>query len=170
VTGPVREPRAPHGRRRRTPARATAVRLAAVAGVAALVAGGLAGCADRQERYCDAVSAHQKELTDLVGTGGPDALLKALGPFEDLQSKAPGDITDEWQQVVTSIQGLQQALRAAGVDPRTYDRAHPPAGLSAADRARIDAAAKQLGSGTTLRALQDLDQEARDVCKTPLTL
>ena len=138
--------------------------------VAVLVAGGLTGCADRKERYCDAVSAHQRELSDLVGSGGPDALLRAVGPFRDLQSKAPGDITDEWQQVITSIAGLEKALEAAGVDPATYDRAHPPAGLSRSDRARIDAAAKQLGSGTTLRALQDLDQEARDVCKTPLTL
>jgi hypothetical protein len=163
-------PGTPHGRRRRTRAVAPAARLAALAGVAALAAGGLAGCADQKERYCDAVASHQRELTDLVGSGGPDALLRALGPFEDLRSKAPGDITDEWQQVITSIEGLQEALQAAGVDPRTYDRAHPPAGLSVADRARIDAAAKQLGSGTTLRALQDLDQEARDVCKTPLTL
>jgi hypothetical protein len=142
----------------------------AVACAAVLAAGGLAGCADRKQTYCDAVSAHQKELSDLVGSGGTDALLKALGPFRDLQSKAPGDITDEWQQVITSIEGLQEALHQAGVDPATYDRAHPPAGLSPADRARIDAAARQLGGGTTLRALQDLDQEARDVCKTPLTL
>jgi hypothetical protein len=136
----------------------------------ALLAGGLAGCADEQQRYCDAVTAHQRELSDLVGSGDPDALLRALGPFRDLRSHAPGDISDEWQQVITSIEGLQRALDAAGVDPATYDRAHPPAGLSAADRSRIDAAAKELGSGTTLRALQDLDQQARDVCKTPLTL
>jgi len=159
MTGPT----TPRSRRRRTPVLAAAC-------AAALAVGGLAGCGDRTGEYCDAVSAHQKELSDLVGSGRPDALLKALGPFRDLRSKAPGDITDEWQQVITSIEGLQRALDAAGVDPATYDRAHPPAGVSAAARARIDAAAKQLGSGTTVRALQDLDQEARDVCKTPLTL
>ena len=156
--------RARRGRRRPTSS------VVAAACVAVLAAGGLAGCADQKQKYCDAVSAHQQELSDLVGSGGSDALLRALGPFRDLRSKAPGDITDEWQQVITSVEGLQQALEAAGVDPATYDRTHPPAGLSAADRARIDAAAKQLGGGTTLRALQDLDQEARDVCKTPLTL
>lgn len=123
-----------------------------------------------QDAYCGAVKDHQQELSDIVGSGDPDALLAALDIFRELQDQAPGDITDEWQQVVTSLEALQQALEDAGVDPATYDRAHPPAGLSAEDRARIDAAAKQLGSGTTLRALQDLDQQARDVCKTPLTL
>ena len=130
----------------------------------------LAGCGSKQDEYCSAVKDHQQELSDTLGGGGPDALLQALDTFRDLQDKAPGDITDEWQQVVTSLEGLQKALQDAGVDPATYDRAHPPAGLSDADKARIDAAAKQLGSGTTLRAIQDLDQQARDVCKTPLTL
>lgn len=128
------------------------------------------GCGDRQDAYCAAVADHQRELSDLVGSGRPDALLRALGPFRDLQAEAPGDIADEWQQVTTSVAGLADALDAAGVDPATYDRAHPPAGLRAAQRARIDAAAEQLGGGATLRALQELDQQARDVCGTPLTL
>ena len=123
-----------------------------------------------QDAYCAAVKDHQQELSDIVGSGEPDSLLKALDVFRDLQDQAPGDITDEWQQVVTSLEALQQALEDAGVDPATYDRAHPHAGLTPAEKARIDAAAAQLGSGTTLRALQDLDQQARDVCKTPLTL
>ena len=138
--------------------------------VAALLLPLLAGCGSKQDEYCGAVKDHQTELSDIVGSGDPDALLEALDIFRDLQGKAPGDITDEWQQVVTSIEGLQKALEDAGVDPTTYDRDKPPAGLSADDRAKIDAAAKALGSGTTLRALQDLDQQARDVCKTPLTL
>ena len=138
--------------------------------VAALLLPLLAGCGSDQDEYCDAVKDHQQQLSDIVGSGDPDALLKALDIFEDLQGKAPGDITDEWQQVVTSIQGLQKALEAAGVAPATSDRDKPPAGLSADDKAKIDAAAKALGSGTTLRAFQDLDQQARDVCKTPLTL
>ncbi|MBI2246086.1 MAG: hypothetical protein HYU55_19760 [Nocardioides sp.] len=130
----------------------------------------LAACGSGPDDYCAAVKDHQQELSDLVGSGAPDALLKALGPFRDLRDHAPEDITDEWQQVVGRIEALAEALDDAGVDPATYDRDHPPAGVSAADKARIDAAAAQLGSGTTLRALQDLDQQARDVCRTPLTL
>jgi hypothetical protein len=139
--------------------------------VAALVLPLLVACGGGgTDDYCAAVKDHQQALSDIVGSGDPDALIRALPVFEDLQSKAPGDITDEWQQVVGRIQALRDALDEAGVDPATYDRKKPPAGLSAEDKAAIDAAAKQLGSGTTLRALQDLDQEARDVCKTPLTL
>jgi hypothetical protein len=127
-------------------------------------------CGSDEDAYCDAVQDHQQQLSDIVGSGEPDALLDALDVFRDLQADAPDDITDEWQQLVGRVEALQQALDDAGVDPATYDRKQPPAGLADADRAAIDAAAKELGSGTTLRALQDLDQQARDVCGTPLTL
>lgn len=130
----------------------------------------LAACGSGRDDYCAAVEKHQQELSDIVGSGAPDALLKALDAFRDLQDQAPDDITDEWQQVVSRIEALAAALDAAGVDPATYDRDHPPEGVTAQEKARIDAAAAQLGSGTTLRALQDLDQQARDVCRTPLTL
>jgi len=136
----------------------------------ALLLPALAACGSGKDDYCAAVKDHQQELSDIVGSGAPDALLQALPVFRDLQGKAPDDITDEWQQVVARIEALQEALDDAGADPGTYDRDHPPAGLTAEQKARIDAAAEELGSGTTLRALQDLDQQARDVCQTPLTL
>jgi hypothetical protein len=138
---------------------------------AALVVPLLTACGgDAEEAYCDAVKDHQTDLSDHVSSGGPDALIEALDILRDLHDRAPSDITDEWQQLVGRIEALQEALQDAGVDPSTYDRAHPPAGLTDAQKAGIDAAAEQLGSGTTLRALQDLDQQARDVCHTPLVL
>lgn len=130
----------------------------------------LAACGSDRDAYCGAVEEHQAELSDLVGSGEPDALIAALEIFEELRDDAPDDISDEWQQVVSRIEALRDALEAADVDPATYDRSDPPADLSSEDRAAIDAAARELGSGTTVRALQDLDQQARDVCKTPLTL
>jgi hypothetical protein len=139
--------------------------------VTVLVMPTLTGCGgDATDGYCDAVADHQAELSDIVAGGRPDALIDALDIFRDLQDKAPGDITDEWQQLVGRIEALDDALDEAGVDPATYDRRKPPPGLTDEQRAGIDAAAAQLGSGTTLRALQDLDQQARDVCQTPLTL
>jgi hypothetical protein len=130
-----------------------------------------AGCGDdSKDEYCDAVKEHQANLSDAVSSGQPDALIDALDVLRDLQDKAPRDITDEWQQVVGRIEALQQALDDAGLDPSSYDRSHPPAGLTTEQKAGIDAAAHELGSGTTLRALEDLDQQARDVCQTPLTL
>lgn len=138
---------------------------------AALLLPLLAGCGGgQQEAYCGAVKDHQKELSDLLGSGEPDALLEALPALRALQAEAPDDVTDEWQQVVGRISALDEALDDAGVDPSTYDRDHPPSGLTAEEKSRIDAAAKELGNGTTLRALEDLDQHARDVCHTALTL
>ena len=86
------------------------------------------------------------------------------------QDQAPGDITDEWQQVIGRLEACSGALDDADVDPATYDRDKPPAGLTDEQKAAIDAAAKAGRPPETLRALKDLDQQARDVCKTPLTL
>ena len=130
----------------------------------------LGACADRRDAYCSAVEGHQEELTRIASDGERVSLLGALEIFRDLESRAPGDITDEWQQVVGRIEELDAALRAADVDPTTYDRKDPPADLGDEDRARIDAAARELGSATTRQALLDLDQQARDVCHTPLSL
>ncbi|MFC4786146.1 hypothetical protein ACT8ZV_16825 [Nocardioides sp. MAHUQ-72] len=129
-----------------------------------------AGCGDSKDDYCSAVEEHQQELTDITSDGGQDSLIRALDIFKDLQDKSPSDISDEWQQVVGRVEALDEALQAAGVDPASYDRKNPPDGLSEEEKARIDAAARELGSGPTLAALQALDQEARDVCQTPLTL
>ena len=130
----------------------------------------LVACGSDQEDYCDAVEEHQQELSEIVGSGEPDALIEALEILRELQDRAPDDISDEWQQVVGRLDALESALDDAGVDPATYDRDNPPADLTDEEAAAIDAAAAELGGGTTLRALQDLDQQARDVCKTPLTL
>ena len=128
------------------------------------------GCGDPKDDYCSAVKDHREALSKIVSDGGQDSLIRALAIFKDLQGKAPSDVTDEWQQLVSRIEALDTALQSAGVDPASYDRQNPPAGLGAEDKARIDAAARELGSEETLQALQSLDQEARDVCQTPLTL
>jgi hypothetical protein len=72
--------------------------------------------------------------------------------------------------VVTRIEALDAALRHAGVDPATYDATHPPAGLSAGDRALIRRAAAHLAASDTQQALAAVQQEVLDVCHTPLDL
>jgi hypothetical protein len=137
-----------------------------------LTATGLSGCGDDDpaSAYCDVVTAKQQELTDILSTGAPDVLIRALDIFRALRDKAPGDVSDEWQQVVRSIEALDKALDDAGVDPATYDRKNPPAGLTQAERARIDAAARELGSKTTSDAFEGIKQEVKDVCHTALYL
>ena len=126
--------------------------------------------ADQKEKYCDAVEDHQQELGEVLGDGSPDALLKALPIFEDLRDQAPEDIRDEWKTVIGALEGLQQALDDAGVDPATYDRDHPPDGLSQADKDAIDVAASRLTSEETVTAFSAVDQQAKDVCGTPLQI
>jgi hypothetical protein len=152
--------------RRGTSATRTATALLSVALVAVLAG----GCKDQQEKYCDAVKDHQQELGVVLGDGSPDALLKALPIVRDLADDAPEDLRDEWRTVIDAVAGLQKALDDAGVDAATYDRDHPPAGLTQGDKDAIDAAAARLASQATVTSLSAVDQQAKDVCGTPLQL
>jgi hypothetical protein len=130
----------------------------------------LVACGSDEDGYCDAVKDHQQRLSEIAGSGKPDAMLQSLDIFHDLADRAPSDISDEWQQVVGSVEALQEAIDAADVDAATYDRDDPPSGLSAEQKKAIDGAAARVGGAETLQAIQDLDQQARDVCHTPLSL
>ncbi|MQW76264.1 hypothetical protein GHK92_10285 [Nocardioides sp. dk4132] len=143
---------------------------AALAGACALTLSvALAGWGqDETESYCAEVSARQDELAGHLDEGGPDALLRALPVLEDLGEEAPGDLADEWHQVLGRLRALDSALREAGVDPASYDREEPPGDLSGAQRSAIDGAAGELVSERTAEAMAGLEQQARDVCKTPL--
>jgi hypothetical protein len=134
----------------------------------ALAVGAAGGCADQKEKYCDAVKEHQQELGKILGDDSPDALLRALPIFRDLADDAPVDIKDEWGTLIDALERLEQALEEAGVDPATYDRDHPPPGVSQADRDAIDAAARGLTSDQTVAAFSGVDQQVKDVCGIPL--
>lgn len=142
----------------------------ALAGTA-LVAVSLVGCSeDPYDAYCEVVSDHQVELTRTIDAGGSDVLLRALPVFRDLEDAAPSDIRDDWQVVVNGLTALDSALADAGVDPATYDRENLPDGVSEAERDRIDAAAEDLRTEESEAAFAAVEQQARDVCKTPLWL
>ncbi len=139
---------------------------------ALLLLPGLAGCGedDRFADYCEEVKTQQRPLTEAAAQEGATGLIVALPSFEALQEKSPPDIADEWATVTRRIQVLVDALEEAGVDPATYDRENPPEGLSEEDRAAIDAAARELASPAVVVALEGVQQQARDVCKTPMSL
>jgi len=149
-----------------TRARPLAVSLAAFPLLLSL----LAGCASEQEKYCEAVKEHQARLTEIMSDGGPTALLEALDSFRELRADAPSDITDEWQQVIRSIEALQQALDDAGVDPADFDSGKAPEGVSKEEREAIAQAADEIGSRATEVALAGVRQQALDVCKTQMWL
>lgn len=153
--------------------RAARVRRSLATGAVAAALGPslLGGCSsDPFEAYCERVEEHQQALTEAVAGGGPDALLSVLPQLRDLRDAAPGDVVDEWQQVVGRLEALEDALEAAGVDAASYDREDPPEDLSEADRTAIDAAARELVRPQTAQALAVLETQVRDVCQTPLYL
>lgn len=128
----------------------------------------LGGCGGAD--YCESVEQHQSSLGEIVGSGTPDALLRALPEFRELAEDAPDDLKDDWKTVIDGLAGLEQALDAAGIDPATYDRAEPPGGLSDADAAAIDEAAAALAEPGFVNAFNGVQQQALDVCHTSLTL
>jgi hypothetical protein len=142
-------------------------RLAVVAATATMVPL-ITGCGGQS--YCDAVKSHQGQLGTIAQGGGRTALLQALPVFEDLQGKAPSDVADDWQLLVTRITALQKALDDAHVDPASYDPQHPPAGVTAAQGRAIRTAAAGIAAADTRQALSDVQQEVLDVCQTPLEL
>lgn len=128
----------------------------------------LSGCGSTS--YCDQVTSDQGDLGVIVQSGSPTALLQALPAFERLQGKAPSDVADDWQLLVTRITSLQRALVAAGVDPASYDPSHPASSVTAAQRSAIRTAAAGVAAGDTQQSLDALQQEVLDVCHTPLEL
>jgi len=130
----------------------------------------MTGCADDRERYCGAVEEHQQELSEQVAGGEPADLISGLAVLQSLADEAPEDIQDEWAILIERVTALRDALDEAGVDPAAYDAEQPPADLGASDRERIEQAARDLGSEQTQRALADLEQQALDVCGTPLVV
>jgi hypothetical protein len=155
----------------RTATRRLGVRKVRYAVVATLAMGVLAGCGGSQQAsYCGEVTSQQARLSAVVGAGGEAALLEALPIFRHLRDQAPSDVRADWTTLVDALTGLQEALQRAHVDPREYDAKHPPAGVSAAQQRAIAAAATTLGSATTQAALAAVQQQARDVCHTPLSL
>ena len=134
----------------------------------------LTGCsedpAEERADYCAAVKERQRQLTEITTEGGPTALIEALALYRELRAEAPSDITDEWQQVIRSIERLDAALDDAGVDPASYDPKNPPSGVTREQQQAIEQAADLVGSEETQRALEGVNQHSLDICKTPLTL
>jgi hypothetical protein len=141
---------------------------------AALLAGLLvpgllvAGCGEQGDDYCAEVREHQEALTEIAASGERGALFDALAIYRQLQDEAPPDLADEWSQVVGRLAALEQAVEDAGVDPATYDPQDPPEDLPQQDRTAIRGAARDLGAPETTEAMEGIEQQALDVCKTPL--
>jgi hypothetical protein len=139
--------------------------------LAALLTGVLAGCSGGTvERYCEVVAEEQETLSDAAAARRPGALLEAVDSLHRLEEAAPSDLGDEWALVVDRVEELRAALADAGVDPASYDPQAPPEGLSEGERTAITGAAVGLADPATLEAVAAVEQQALDVCRTPLGL
>ena len=137
-----------------------------------LVAGVLTGCSSSPEDvradYCEVVQEQQVALTEALAEESPDALLGALPVFRELAEEAPRDIDDDWTAFIGALEGLQEALDAAGVDAATYDAEKPPEDVTEEQQAAIARAADELARPEVSAAFEGVKQQAKDVCKTPL--
>ncbi len=143
---------------------------AAMLAVGSLLVGGCGADDDPFASYCEEVEAQRPALSEALAAGGATGLIDALPVFENLAAKAPDDLQDEWDTVTSRIGDLVSVLEDADVDPSTYDRERPPEGLTRGEKDAIDAAAQALLTPEVTEALNGVEQQARDVCKTPLTL
>jgi hypothetical protein len=145
-------------------------RLLIATAVASLALVSCGGDDDPFDAYCQEVEDQQAALSEDLATDSATALIDALPEFEALRAKSPDDLRDEWTTVTERIRALADALDDAGVDPATYDREHPPAGVSKSERRAIKDAATALATPEMAAALDGVEQQARDVCRTPLVL
>jgi hypothetical protein len=130
----------------------------------------LAGCGDPTKSYCSDLEAHRKQIADMLDSDSPSALLDGLPMLHDLADKAPQDLSDEWQTYLVALDGLDKAIKHAGVRASDFKGGKPPAGLSPADQKAIAEAAGQVATDDVVAAATGIEQEARDVCKINMGL
>jgi hypothetical protein len=138
--------------------------------VAAVLLLTLTGCGDPTEDYCSELRKDRKEFAEMLESESSSALLGNLPMLRDLAEKSPDDLSDEWQTYLRAIEGLDQAIERAGVEPSDFDDGKPPAGLSEGDRKAIAEAAGQITTDEVIAAASGIEQQARDVCKVNLGL
>ena len=141
-----------------------------VAGLVVALLLPLSGCGDKTDDYCSALEDHNKDIAEMVGSDSPDALLNGLPVLRDLGKKAPEDLTDEWQTFLGALDGLDDALRKAGVKAADFVDGKPPKGTGVREQKAIADAASQIGADDVVEASTSIEQQARDVCKVNLGL
>jgi hypothetical protein len=130
----------------------------------------LGGCGDPVAAYCGSLRDNREQLSEMINSGSPTALIGNLTLLKKIAGRAPEDLTDEWQTFLGAIEDLDQALHDADVAPGAFHHGKPPPGVTPAQRKQIADAAGQLASPQVASAADGIVQEARDVCHIDLEL
>jgi hypothetical protein len=139
--------------------------------VAAVLLLGSSGCGgDPEKEYCAALKGDQELFAEMQDDTSGLALLRHRSALHRLATKAPDDLTDEWQAFLGAVDAFAKTLDDVGVRPGDFVGGQPPAGLTAADRTRIANAASELSSADVVEAANGIEQHAKDVCKLQLGL
>jgi hypothetical protein len=139
--------------------------------LAAVLLLGSTGCGgDPEKDYCAALKGDQRLFAEMQDDTSGLALLQHRSALHQLATKAPDDLTDEWQTFLGAIDAFARTLDDVGVRPGDFVGGQPPAGLSAADRTLIANAASELSSADVAEAANGIEQHAKDVCKLQLGL
>lgn len=137
----------------------------------AAVLGAVAGCGgDPGEDYCEALQERRERIAEMVESGSETVLLDNLPMLRDLAEQSPADLSDEWQTYLGALEGLDEAIEEAGVEPGDFEDGRSPEGLSVAERKAIADAAGQVTTDEVVQAAAGIEQQARDVCKINLGL
>lgn len=144
------------------------VLIVVVAGLATVIVPRLQQSSDPSSAYCHDLSTRQSQLSTILGSGDPTALVDNLALFKTLAGDAPSDVAGSWTALTTAIQSLQTAIAASGHRPSEFAGGTFPPGITPAQRQAIKAAADTLTSPTTVAASATIDQEVRDVCHLDL--
>jgi hypothetical protein len=145
------------------------MKLLGIVAALVLVAGGVTWwLVAREPDYCGQVAERSAKVQE--GGGVMQNVVEGLPQLQELADAAPSDLKDEWQVVVNAIDGMRQAFIDTGVDPTTSDLSQLPDTVTAEQRQRLKAAASKLVSPGVQAAVNGIQQQALDVCHTPLEL
>ncbi len=149
----------------------TSSRWVGVAVAMVLASTGLVACSSTEESYCSALREDEPRLQKLsraAAEPGSDALVKSVDILAALGDKAPDDVADEWETLVSSLEDLVDAVRASGADFSALASGKTPEGVTAGQMKAVRQAAGELADTRVQQAGASIEQHARDVCKVDL--
>lgn len=139
---------------------------------AGVLLAGLTACGGEPsyDDYCSRLQEDREQVGEIVASGDPAELLGNLDVLDELRREAPRDLRDEWDTLLTALEGLRDALRDADVKASDFEDGKAPEGLSQADQEAIATAADRVRADDVVAAASGIETQARDVCKINIGL